>query len=52
MESIITVKGKQVSKMFGTYLGYIDFDSVRYWDHRYFVPFKIQIEKQQDNEFA
>lgn len=28
----IKINGKVVSKVYGTYLGYIEFDGVRYWD--------------------
>lgn len=34
--------GKVVSKMFGTYMGYIDFDSRRYWDIRRMNNFEIR----------
>lgn len=30
----IMEKGKVLSKVYGTYLGYIDFDGTRYFDHR------------------
>ncbi len=30
----IAKDNKVVSKMYGTYMGYIDFDGIRYWDVR------------------
>ncbi|CAD8052380.1 unnamed protein product [Paramecium sonneborni] len=42
----IKCKGQKVSTVFGTYIGFINFDNVRYWDYRYVVPFKIKMEKQ------
>lgn len=35
------MNGKVVSKMSGTYLGYIEFDKVRYWDIRDFKPYQV-----------
>lgn len=34
--------GKVVCKLFGNYAGYIDFDSVRYWDVREETNYKIK----------
>ena len=34
--------GKVVSKMYGTYMGYIDFDGRRYWDIRRMINFEIR----------
>lgn len=44
-EADVTCKGHKVSKVFGTYIGYINFDNVRYWDYRYVIPFKIKMDK-------
>jgi hypothetical protein len=33
--------GEVISKLFGSYLGYLEFDGVRYWDVRSTHPFKI-----------
>eukprot|EP00825_Cyclidium_porcatum_P049144 TRINITY_DN8423_c0_g1_i1.p1 TRINITY_DN8423_c0_g1~~TRINITY_DN8423_c0_g1_i1.p1 ORF type:complete len:267 (-),score=35.77 TRINITY_DN8423_c0_g1_i1:58-858(-) len=41
----IKINGKVVSKVYGTYLGYIEFDGVRYWDQRTILPFQ-QINRQ------
>lgn len=35
----IKVKGKKSCKIYGTYMGFIEFDKVRYWDYRYVLPF-------------
>lgn len=35
-------KGTKVSTLFGTYLGFINFDDMRYWDYRYVTPFKVR----------
>lgn len=34
----ISVKGQEVSTISGTYLGFIDFDDVRYWDFTRTTP--------------
>jgi hypothetical protein len=34
--------GKVVSKMFGNYAGYLDFDEVRYWDVREETNYRIK----------
>ncbi|KAL4434735.1 hypothetical protein ABPG74_017155 [Tetrahymena malaccensis] len=41
----IKVKGQVVSKCYGTYLGFIEFDDVRYWDYRYVLPYEPIIIK-------
>jgi len=38
----IRKNGVLVSKMFGTYMGYIDFDGQRYWDIRHMQNFEIK----------
>lgn len=39
-------KGKTtLSKCFGSYMGFADFDGVRYWDARIIKPFAMQIFK-------
>ena len=39
--SEITQNKKLVGKVSGTYLGYIDIDGKRYFDHREFIPFSV-----------
>lgn len=34
--------GKAVCGVFGTYLGYVNFEGVRYWDGRKTKPFRLQ----------
>ena len=36
------LKGNQVSSIFGTYLGYLEFDNKRYWDARDVKPFQFK----------
>ena len=31
--------------MYGSYMGFIEFDGVRYWDARYIKPFAMTINK-------
>ena len=31
--------GKRVSKVMGSYMGFIEFDKQRYWDHRLVLPY-------------
>ena len=40
----IKEKGKKVCKIYGSYMGFIEFDSIRYWDFRYITPFKPIIQ--------
>ena len=35
--------GKAISKCYGTYLGYIEFDGNRYFDHRYVTPHMVHL---------
>ena len=44
-EASINVNGKSVSKISGTYLGWIDIDGMRYYDYRHCMPFELQVEK-------
>lgn len=37
----IKVNGQVKSKVYGSYLGFIEFDGLRYWDFRYVLPTKI-----------
>jgi hypothetical protein len=39
-EGTINVDGKPVSKISGTYLGWIEVDGMRYFDYRYCFPFR------------
>ena len=34
----ISVKNQKVSQIYGSYLGFIEFDAVRYWDFRELKP--------------
>lgn len=45
-EGTINEKGKPVSKFYGTYCGFINFDNVRYWDGRYIQGVKIKLEEK------
>lgn len=29
--------------MFGSYLGFLEFDGIRYWDAREILPFKMKV---------
>lgn len=45
----ITVHGQKVSTIFGNYMGFVDFDGVRYWDLRDsndFMYFPISLGKK------
>jgi hypothetical protein len=45
-------KGKALSSITGTYLGFLNIDSDRFWDGRYMNPFKIELEKETlDSDF-
>lgn len=37
----IVKDGKSCSKIYGTYLGFIDFDDVRYWEKDMCVPHRV-----------
>lgn len=51
-EGTINEKGKPVSKFYGTYCGFINFDNVRYWDGRYIQGVKIRLEdKPLESDF-
>ena len=39
------MKGKEVCKIYGTYMGFIEFNKVRYWDYRHITPFKPKIHE-------
>lgn len=43
-EGAITMGQQEICKIYGTYMGYIEFDGVRYWDHRQIV---FSYNKQQ-----
>ena len=45
-------KGKKVSTAYGTYMGFLDFDGVRYWDGRYMQGIKINLaENPLESDF-
>jgi len=43
VDGTVTHRGQVISKMRGTYLGYFEFDGVRYWDHRYVPPSNVRL---------
>ncbi|KAL4463958.1 hypothetical protein ABPG74_005895 [Tetrahymena malaccensis] len=45
----IVQNGKTICKVYGTYLGYIDFDGVRYFDHRLVTPHTIFMKQGNDS---
>lgn len=40
LSGTIKVADKVVSKVYGTFMGFIEFDDQRYWDYRYVLPFQ------------
>lgn len=40
-DSSIKIGGKTVSRIFGTYCGFIEIDGIRYWDARDYEPYEI-----------
>lgn len=34
---------KKICKIYGTYMGFIEFDDVRYWDHRHTIAYNPHI---------
>lgn len=40
----IKVNGRIVSSCVGSYLGFIEFDGKRYWDHRHILPYKMNVK--------
>lgn len=44
-EGEIKVQGKPFSKVTGSFLGWLEIDGYRYFDHRYVPPFEFNIEK-------
>lgn len=40
-EADICQGNKVVSKVYGSYRGFLEFDGKRYWDYRYVVPLKV-----------
>lgn len=43
IEGEIIYKNKIVSKMYGSYMGFLEFDGKRYWDSRYVLPFRMKV---------
>lgn len=39
----IVKDGKVCSKIYGTYLGFIDFDGIRYWEKDMLIPHRVLI---------
>jgi len=53
IEGEIKVDGAIVSKITGTYLGWIEIDGNRYFDYRFLPPFKFHIERSRlGSDFA
>jgi len=44
-DGVVTVDGNPVSKISGSYLGFIECDGKRYFDYRYVKPFECKKEK-------
>lgn len=42
----ITHKGKVVSSLSGTYLGFLNIDDSRYWDGRLMSPIKLELDTE------
>ena len=42
---IYDAQGNQLSKLEGTYLGYLEFDKIRYWDARHVRPYTIRYQQ-------
>lgn len=40
--------GKEVTQISGSYLGYIDFDDIRYWTYDSVVPHKVKKKKKRN----
>lgn len=45
MEGEIKSGKTVISKLFGSYMGFLEFDNVRYWDARDIKPFAMVIHK-------
>ena len=43
VEGDIKQNGKIVSKMYGSYMGFLEWDGIRYWDARDILPFRIKV---------
>ncbi len=39
----ILKENKNICKIYGTYMGFINFDDRRYWDHSWVLPYKLKI---------
>jgi len=53
LEGEIKVKGQVVSKITGTYLGWVEIDGNRYFDYRMLPPYKFFIERSRlGSDFA
>ena len=39
LSGTITVNNTVVSNCYGSFMGFIEFDNVRYWDYRYVLPY-------------
>jgi len=54
MSGEIKQNGKVVSKFYGSYMGYLEFDGVRYWDIRTCPTYKvfgIEVEKSLNSDW-
>ena len=43
--SEIVKSGKNVSKIYGSYMGFINFDDRRYWDHQRSLPYRLRFQE-------
>ncbi len=43
VEGEIIYKNKAVSKLTGSYMGFLEFDEKRYWDARDIYPFRMRV---------
>ena len=41
--SFIKCGEKQISRVYGTYCGFIEIDDIRYWDVRDYEPYEIKM---------
>jgi hypothetical protein len=43
IEGEIVCRNRIVSKMNGSYMGFLEFDGKRYWDARHVLPFRMKV---------
>jgi len=47
IDGFIYSNDKPVSTVYGSYMGFLDFDDVRYWDYRRVSPCKLYLENSK-----